>query len=200
MNVFIVRHGNTFLQGEEPRRVGIKTDLPLVDTGRVQAGELGNYFKKSGIQFDVVYCSYLKRTKETAEIILSYIESKQGIQENSLFNEIDHGEDEGKIESEVIKRIGIESINQWDRFAVEPDGWSVDYENRVNGWKKFFRNHQNCKNILVVTSNGSARFALLALNAKVSLANYKLSTGAFGLLEENSLGILDVKLWNYRPE
>ncbi|HBH26642.1 MAG TPA: hypothetical protein DDX54_04495 [Rhodospirillaceae bacterium] len=39
--LIIARHGNTFAPGAEPRRVGGRTDLPLVAKGRAQAQALG---------------------------------------------------------------------------------------------------------------------------------------------------------------
>ena len=39
--VLIVRHGNTFLPEETPRRVGGSTDLPLVESER--ASRIGQY-------------------------------------------------------------------------------------------------------------------------------------------------------------
>ena len=38
--LLIVRHGNTFETGETPRRVGLRTDLPLSSSGRKQANAL----------------------------------------------------------------------------------------------------------------------------------------------------------------
>jgi broad specificity phosphatase PhoE len=143
MSIFIVRHGNTFTEGAEPRRIGIKTDLPLVESGKVQSHLLGKYFKTQNIRFDQVFCSSLKRTKETAAIITSYTSPNQTVFENHLFDEIDHGVDEGKIESEVINRIGKETIEKWDKYGVEPDGWNVNYEFRIKGWKRFLDDHNH---------------------------------------------------------
>ena len=46
---FIVRHGNTFGPGEVLRRVGARTDIPLVPSGEEQAQALGAWFAEQGI-------------------------------------------------------------------------------------------------------------------------------------------------------
>jgi probable phosphoglycerate mutase len=160
---------------------------------------LGSYFFQENISFESVYCSNLKRTIETVKIILSYQKTELQIIKNHLFDEIDHGVDENRSEEEVIKRIGLKSIESWDRFGVAPDGWIVNYNDRIKGWKSFFKQHNDNENVLVVTSNGSARFALLALKYKVKLNDYKLRTGSFGILKLNEFREYEVFCWNQRP-
>jgi broad specificity phosphatase PhoE len=199
MSIYIVRHGNTFLPNEVSRRIGVKTNLDLVSSGVKQAHDLGSYFFQENISFESVYCSNLKRTIETVKIILSYQKTELQIIKNHLFDEIDHGVDENRSEEEVIKRIGLKSIESWDRFGVAPDGWIVNYNDRIKGWKSFFKQHNDNENVLVVTSNGSARFALLALKYKVKLNDYKLRTGSFGILKLNEFREYEVFCWNQRP-
>lgn len=199
MSIYIVRHGNTFLPNEVPLRIGVKTDLNLVSTGIQQAHDLGRYFSQENISFDSIFCSTLKRTIETAKIISSYQKTEIQIIQNHLFDEIDHGVDENRSEEEVIKRIGIKSIENWDRFGKSPDGWIVNYNDRIKGWRSFFKHHNKNNNVLVVTSNGSARFALLALKHTVALKDFKLSTGSFGILKLNECKDYEVLCWNQRP-
>jgi len=80
MNLFIVRHGNTFLPGQKITRVGANTDVSLVESGILQAHDLGLYFRNENIFFDRVYCSSLVRTFKSAEIIIDYQINKLNIE------------------------------------------------------------------------------------------------------------------------
>ena len=66
--LIIARHGNTFGPDDTPTRVGLHTDLPLVEEGREQARAIGHYLRDNQMIPDVVYSSVLQRTTETAEI------------------------------------------------------------------------------------------------------------------------------------
>jgi probable phosphoglycerate mutase len=194
--VFIVRHGNTFGPGEVPRRIGAGTDLPLVDSGRVQADRLGAHFAARGLAVSGLYSSPLLRARETAERIGADLRHAP---DGTLpwLNEIDHGPDEGLAEEAMIARIGIEAIERWDRQGIAPPDWTVDAEARIAAWQAFF-----CKvsggDHLLVTSNGAARFALLALGA--STDGLKLRTGAYGELVIGPDGAITLTGWDIRPE
>ena len=59
IKLIIARHGNTFNKGETPTRVGSRTDIPLVDSGKEQAKLIGEYLVKEGkvnapCRFDVI--------------------------------------------------------------------------------------------------------------------------------------------------
>jgi broad specificity phosphatase PhoE len=154
----IVRHGNTFAPGEAPRRVGARTDLPLVESGHEQAQRLGTWFTGEGWRFDRILTSPLLRTRQTAEAIRAAQDVPLAIEPSDLLAEIDHGPDENRSEEEVIA--------------------------------------------LFVTSNGAARFALLADPALLSqakrLPSLKLRTGAFGVIEIGNAGP-SLSDWDRRP-
>ena len=42
--IFIIRHGNTFESSADARRIGARTDIPLVESGHAQAARLGVWF------------------------------------------------------------------------------------------------------------------------------------------------------------
>ena len=79
-----------------------------------------------------------------------------------IFNELDYGPDEAKTEEEVIARIGQGAIDDWNKFAKVPDGWIFDPQKAIQNWFDF-ANKVEKENfggtVLVVTSNGIARFA-----------------------------------------
>ena len=65
--VYIVRHGNTFDQGDVILRVGGRTDIPLSTSGTDQAKALKAHF--ADISFTQIFSSNLKRTWQATEII-----------------------------------------------------------------------------------------------------------------------------------
>jgi 2,3-bisphosphoglycerate-dependent phosphoglycerate mutase len=153
---------------------------------------------------DVVYCSNLQRTQETARIAVKSSGVTNPVYPLDIFNEIDYGPDENQTEETVIARIGAQAITDWDEHAKVPDGWAVDPAEVTQNWVDFAEQiaaHDDEETVLVVTSNGIARFAphitgdFEGFRAKHSL---KLSTGALGILSHNGekWDILD---WNIRP-
>ena len=160
--LIIARHGNTFDKGDIVTRVGGRTDLPLVEKGREQAKAIGRYLQKNRLIPDVVYSSNLQRTYDTAKIAIQESGVTNPIFQLDIFNEIDYGPDENKPEEEVVARIGKEAIDAWDKDAIVPDGWKVDPEQLIKYWHDFadqIKAHDDNETVLVVTSNGTARFA-----------------------------------------
>ncbi|MGV3491868.1 MAG: histidine phosphatase family protein [Devosia sp.] len=187
----IVRHGNTFEAGETPRRVGARTDLPLTEAGVEQARALGWHFAKNRVQFDRVLSSPLLRTRQTA----SEIVDKEPETADFLV-EIDHGPDENRTEDEVVARIGEAALSAWEQALVPPPGWDVGADWRVAAWRDFVAGADGT--ILLVTSNGAARFALAALGLMSDDGAPKLRTGSYGVID---IGGTAARLvgWNCRP-
>ncbi|SEN64482.1 probable phosphoglycerate mutase [Sphingomonas gellani] len=198
----IVRHGNTFSPGEPPRRIGLRTDPPLAPSGQVQARALGRWFAEHGWRFDRILSSPLRRTRETAETIGAAQATAPPIEPSDLLAEIDHGVDENRLESEVVDRIGVQVLADWDRHGKAPEGWKVERAARLGGWRELFAQGRD-DTLLLVTSNGAARFALLAdavLTAQAgALPSLKLRTGAFGMVEITEAGVR-LAAWDVRPD
>ena len=87
--IYIVRHGQTaknkanILQG--------RSDIPLNETGRMQAAEAGQRLADLGIRFGKVYSSPLIRALQTAEIIAP---GRPAVTDDRLI-EMDYGPYEG---------------------------------------------------------------------------------------------------------
>ena len=196
--VTIVRHGNTFEAGEPPRRIGARNDLPLVASGVAQARALGAAF--AGETFDRVLAAPLQRTRATAEAILADRAEAPAVTTADWLTEIDHGPDEGQREEDVLARIGHDALAAWDAAARPPDGWIVDAERRLAGWRALWAH--GAGRVLIVTSNGAARFALLSdaglQRQAAALPSLKLRTGAYGTIvrDAGGLRLLD---WDRRP-
>jgi probable phosphoglycerate mutase len=201
--LIIARHGNTFEKGETPRRVGARTDLPLSASGCVQATAIGGWLKRSGLRPHAVYCSELVRTKKTAELALAEAGYKEPIYPLSIFNEVDYGPDENKEEQDVIARIGTGAIKNWDEKGIVPAGWNFDPARCIENWKNFashiVEDRQEC--VMVVTSNGIARFAPHITGDFESFAAkhpLKISTGSVCVLSHDH-GKWHVLGWNVKP-
>lgn len=202
--LIIARHGNTFEPGERPRRVGLHTDLPLTDAGIAHGRNLGAYLKKINLLPDRLYTSQLQRTTQMAK----YINEGAGVflppQAMPIFNELDYGPDENQTEDKVIARLGEQALADWDERAIMPPGWSPDTKTLIKNWANFAQHittTQADKTVMVITSNGIARFALTLpgnFEEARKQCGLKLATGAFGVLEHDGAR-WSVQSWNVRP-
>lgn len=210
ITLLIARHGNTFDPGDTILRVGKQTDLPLSNSGREQAKRLGVFLQEKHPKIDRVFVSSLKRTQETASIALP----NTSFSINPIFDEIDYGIDDGKPESEVIERIGEDALKQWEENAVPPQGWLVEPEKIIQAWKDFALNYVNAADvganglrpettILVVTSNGIARFAPSIMskvsNEYLTPSNLKMKTGAISCFQFTQERDWQLDYWNVSP-
>jgi len=204
--LIVARHGNTFGPGDVVTRVG-RTDLPLVASGLEQGRQLGRYLKQENLVPDLIYTSHLKRTAQTAEQAQGQMGTALPLEPLSIFNEIDYGPDENQPEEAVVARLGKAALELWDAEGVVPSGWKVDPEAIVQAWHGFsetlLRDHAG-KTVLVVTSNGIARFAphltgeFAAFRTRHTL---KISTGAVCLFENDGTAkTWTCTAWNVKPK
>jgi len=198
--LIIARHGNTFDAGDVIRRVGLRTDLPLSSSGVAQAKKLGLYLRMHALLPDVVYTSELQRTQQTASIALQEAGATTAFIPIASFNEIDYGVDENQPETAVIARLGEATLAAWEREASVPEGWLVHPAELRQMWQDFaarVMTEQAGKTVVVVTSNGIARFAL-GLCPAAAVSSGKLATGALAVLTNDGQGWM-LKDWNLRP-
>lgn len=199
--VTIVRHGDTFAPGEPPRRIGARTDPPLVASGREQASRLRAAFDAAGVAFASAFTSPLRRTRETLDILIA----GSGVPAATAdwLAEIDHGPDEDQPEAAVIARIGCAALAAWEHHAAPPSGWVVNAAARLAWWRAFLDAGRAAPGEqLLVTSNGAARFALLAhpglAHDARALPSLKLRTGAWGRLRWSG-DRWRIERWDERP-
>lgn len=203
--LIIARHGNTFGPNDTPTRVGAHTDLPLVEKGEEQARAIGRYLAENRLIPDTVYSSKLQRTYQTAKIAIKESGVANPIFQLDIFNEIDYGPDENQTEDKVIARIGAQAILDWDDNAKVPDGWKVDPLEVIQNWIGFadqISAHNDNETVLVVTSNGIARFAPHITgdyDGFLKDHNIKLSTGAIAILKHDRDSGWRVEAWNVKP-
>ncbi len=202
--LIIARHGNTFGPGAVVRRLGL-TDAPLVDSGLEQGRLMGRYLKQAKLIPDVIFTSCLQRTQETARQAQTQMGTQLPQLPLSIFDEIDYGPDENKPEADVVARLGADALKAWDKDAEVPPGWKVDPTAIIANWKTFaadlLRDHAD-QTILVVTSNGTARFAPHLTGDFASFAathEIKLATGAVCLFEHDGHAWRCAD-WNLKPK
>lgn len=97
MKIYVLRHGQT--DGNVKDMMQGNLDIPLNDTGRDQARAANEIIKDLNI--DLVICSPLKRTKETAELACP---NTPIIYDKRLLSR-DHGEFEGKCRDDLDRSI-----------------------------------------------------------------------------------------------
>lgn len=155
-----------------------------MESGREQAAALRVHLAWKGVRFEQVLVSPLLRTRETAALIAPDVPAEP----TEWLREIDHGPDEGRTEVEVVTRIGAAALEHWEAEAVPPDGWVVDAETRLAGWRGFL-DALPPGDTLLVTSNGAARYLRLALG----LFPAKLRTGAYAQVDARGLVAWDIR-------
>ena len=172
-------------------------------SGQVQAETLAAHFLDRVPQgFGAAYCSVLKRTRQTAETILNAHTDAPTLRVLDFLREIDYGPDENQPEDKVIARIGEAALAAWDRDGVPPTGWDISPDNVIAEWASLLdalSGPQESQPVLIVTSNGIARFVLEAVTRiECPLDSIKLKTGAYGLIRTHRSGAT-LHAWNERP-
>ncbi len=120
--ILLARHGETD-DNREPIRIQGHRDVPLNETGRVQAAELAERVADEGIR--ALYCSHLGRARETAAVIGERLGLEPRVDER--FAESFRGEWEGRPWAEV-EREDPDGFAAWRRAGAEfrfPGGESL---------------------------------------------------------------------------
>jgi probable phosphoglycerate mutase len=195
----VVRHGNTFDAGDVVTRVGGRTDLPLSKSGAAQAAALGAHFAST--RFDTALASPLERTRATARAILRVRTDAPPLLIRPFLREVDYGPDENQPEAAVIARIGQAALDAWDHDGTPPPGWRVDPAAIRAGWTELLREAARLPvgaAVLVVTSNGTARFLPDVLETGAEGLDRKMKTGAWSEVDALPAGARLIS-WNQRP-
>lgn len=202
--LIIARHGNTFGPGDTPTRVGRRTDLPLVASGEAQARRIGDYLRQHRMVPDAVFAAPLKRSYDTARLAVEALGRDLPITLDVRFNEIDYGPDENQPESTIAARIGDQALHDWNECAKVPPGWLADPQAIIQDWLAFgdtCRQSFSGQRVLVVTSNGIARFAPHLTGDFEGFRrqhDIKIATGALCFLRLQG-SRWEIEQWNIRP-
>ena len=159
IDLYLVRHGNTFDSGQKIVWVGSKENPPLTSHGRAQARSVATYFKTKEIIPQSVYSGPLLRATQFAYIIAEETKFSDQVQISHALNELDYGDWSGKSNEEIIAAHGERKFKDWDERGIWPDGcsWGSDQQTIINETKKFISSLTSAS-VLAVTSNGRLRF------------------------------------------
>lgn len=154
MNIYITRHGET-MWNTEKRFQGWK-DSPLTEKGRQMAVSLGSVFEKYNI--DTVFCSPLKRARDTAELALGYRDIPMIFIDE--LKEMNLGEWEGKCLDELKEKEPEKFENYWnhpDRYMSDTGENFNELIERIKKAIEKIREHKEVRNALVVTHGMSLK-------------------------------------------
>jgi alpha-ribazole phosphatase/probable phosphoglycerate mutase len=172
--VYIVRHGET--EWNAQGRIQGHTDICLSDKGRQQASVLAR--RLSNVPFDVAYSSDMRRTQETAQIILG--QSSIPLHTTTQLREYNKGVFEGLTVHEYRQRYPdlyrASLVNDLD-FAP-PGGETIRQTSQrmAQFVKQLHKRHSN-DTVLIVGHGGSLRSLVVALLALPLEANWKFVMG-----------------------
>lgn len=179
--LILVRHGKT-AWNEDLRFTGW-TDIPISEAGKSEMETLAH--KLMGYHFDICFCSALRRTRESLEIILNETGSQNTpIYSDHALNERDYGDLTGQTHQEVISEFGRGQFDLWHRTwdAAPPHGESLkDTHNRVIPYfeAQILPELRNGKNVLVVSSGNSLRSLIKEIEhlSPLQITDLEIPTG-----------------------
>ncbi len=154
MNLFITRHAET--KHNKDQRIQGQINTNLSPTGKKQARKLAK--KLSNYKIDVIYCSDLKRCKQTIAPFLR--QKKIPIHYRKELRERNYGKFEGIPSAEFREWVKKKGFAESYKFKI-PGGESFqDVKKRTAKFLKEIERKEKGKNVLVVT-HGGAKVALL---------------------------------------
>lgn len=153
MIIYLVRHGETVLNGKPIHQGQLDTDL--TELGVKQAELLGDRFKEIN-DFDVVYCSDLKRAKLTAEEIVKHYNVE--LIQDSRFQERSHGDFAGK---EYGIYDSLEESCKIKRRAPNGENFDDQAIRVEKALKEILEKKQNC---VIVSHGGTTRVIMYLLD------------------------------------
>lgn len=114
-----LRHGQS-TWNRDNRFIGW-TDTPLTDDGVLEARLAGQMLRESGMLFDEVHTSLLRRCIRTVNLVL--METGQEyipVHKHWRLNERSYGDLVGKNKKEVVREFGADQVKRWRRSYDEP--------------------------------------------------------------------------------
>eukprot|EP00522_Entomoneis_paludosa_P012156 CAMPEP_0172446714 /NCGR_PEP_ID=MMETSP1065-20121228/6257_1 /TAXON_ID=265537 /ORGANISM="Amphiprora paludosa, Strain CCMP125" /LENGTH=435 /DNA_ID=CAMNT_0013197903 /DNA_START=726 /DNA_END=2033 /DNA_ORIENTATION=+ len=114
-----LRHGQS-TWNRDNRFIGW-TDTPLTDDGVLEARVAGQMLYRSGIRFDEVHTSMLRRSIRTANLALMELGQEYiPVHKHWRLNERNYGSLVGQNKKEVVQEFGKDQVKRWRRSYNEP--------------------------------------------------------------------------------
>ena len=156
LRIYLARHGQTGWNAE--RRLQGWTDIELNETGRGQARGLAE--RIDGVPIDQIFCSGLRRSRETAEIVSGGrlpIEALPALNEQKL----------GKFEGAYIDGRDPQVVAEYERRSADPEDALDSGESRTEhharvraAVEEILRRHPS--GTILVVGHGGTNSAILA--------------------------------------
>ncbi len=163
MDLYLIRHGQTDYNVE--KRFQGQIDVPLNETGRLQAFKLREALCVKSHKIDLVYTSPLARATETARLITS---DNSLIHVDTRLTEISLGEFDGRLESDIENEVGEKSYASWRHSNfIQPAPGGESLAEAMLRAKAFLHRLTTLpiqQNLAVVSHQGM----LMALKAQIS--------------------------------
>jgi probable phosphoglycerate mutase len=155
--IYLARHGQSIHNKQQI--VAGQLDSELTGEGVADAQSVAKAIGRS--DFDAIYCSDLKRARETAEVIVDALDLTCPLTFSALLRELDYGEYTSKPVSEAFQFLDYKVVQ--DRRY--PGGESFqDLEKRIAQFVGQFRTETEGKRTLIVAHAGSIRMLLIVLD------------------------------------
>lgn len=122
----LMRHGES--QWNLENRFTGWTDVDLTDAGREQARQAGELLKANGYEFDIAFCSVLKRAIRTLWIVLDTMDAMHTpVGMSWRLNERHYGALQGLNKAETAEKYGEEQVHIWRRaYSIGPEPVAED--------------------------------------------------------------------------
>ncbi len=175
--IYFVRHGSTY-DNENNNILSGHNSVELSKKGIEQAKETATKLKDT--QFDICFCSPLKRTQQTLKYILKYHKNLPVVFDDRL-KERDYGEITN-MPSSVCK---FERWNANEKIPFKMESIPEMFD-RIASFYDEILNKYKGKNILIVSHSGVARLSYFYFNGKPKdgdYTNFKLNNADVMQLE-----------------
>ncbi|MBW7954772.1 isoleucine--tRNA ligase [Candidatus Gracilibacteria bacterium] len=156
-NIYYIRHGQT-----DNNKNGIVNggddDIDLNQTGIDETISLAKSLASSGIKFDVIISSPMKRTVHTANLIKNHLNYDVEIVENEAFREQLFGEFKGMSHEEIKQKYGCKTDRELTVvYRNNKLEGILDFSKKViDGYKSLEEKYAG-KNILIISHGGVFR-------------------------------------------
>lgn len=186
--LILVRHGET--EWNRQKRYQGQTDTELNTTGIRQAGKTAERLAQEKIS--VIYCSDLRRARQTAEIIASKQSERIDIRESPLLREMDFGDYEGLTFDEMDEqyRLIFSASPSWRSrgpYVRSPNGESIaDLAARVEQFSTSTLEHHPSNDTVLIAAHGGTIQVLVCHLLGISLDHWwqiRISGAAVSILE-----------------
>ena len=188
-NLILLRHGQS--QWNLENRFTGWEDVPLTDTGILEAKQAGQLMLNNNINIDLIFSSILQRANKTAELAIKemnlnnlWCHNELTMTKHESLNERNYGDLVGLNKEETAKKYGKEQVHIWRRSYNVPPPGGESLENVVNRVKPYYDKFIapeliNRKNVLIVAHGNSLRATMIQIGLYKAgeISNIELPTG-----------------------